>query len=261
MVHTVYGDDIKSLARNNSSVPEVVESVITHNQVFHTSLKLKIVNYHALAKVIKSEVEKLTGKPTTVNTLVVAIKRLSDTLSQGKKEQYPSSGILRDATLTLTSDVADITIRSKKSQFPNILKRIVEISSRLDESPDLFKSSNIIKLIANEKEYESLIRPELGGVYDVEEMAGLSKLTLHLSRSEKKDSGFSLFITELLYRQGINVVNSYIDEDTIILVRKEDAPRAYDVLQQEILRSEKESVGAIPKGSVTRTRYNEVEKE
>ncbi len=211
-------------------------------------MKLRIVNYHALAKVIKSEVEKLTGKPTTVNTLVVAIKRLSDTLTQGRKEHYPPSGTLRDATITLTSDVANITIRSKKSQFPNILKRIVEVSSRLDESPDLFKSPNLIKLIANEKDYESLIRPELGEAYDIEEMAGLSKLTLHLSRSEKKDSGFALFISELLYRQGINMVHSYIDEDTIILVKKEDAPRAYDVLQQEIMRSEKDFVRAIPKG-------------
>ena len=73
-------------------------------------------------------------------------------------------------------------------------------------------------------------------------MVGLSKLTLHLSRSENKDSGFALFISELLYQQGINVVHSYIDEDTIILVKKEDAPRAYDVLQQEIMRSEREPV-------------------
>jgi hypothetical protein len=236
------------LTPNNHSVPEAVESIVIHNQVFHTSLKLRIVNYHALAKVIKSEVEKLTGKPTTVNTLVVAIKRLSDTLTQGRKEHYPPSDTLRDATITLTSDVADITIRSKKSQFLNILKRIVELSSRLDEPPDLFKSPNFIKLIANEKEYESLIRPELGGGYDIEEMAGLSKLTLHLSRPEKKDSGFALFISELLYRQGINMVHSYIDEDTIILVKKEDAPRAYDILQQEIMRSEKDFVRAIPKG-------------
>ena len=205
------------------------------------------MNYHALAKVIKSEVEKLTGKPTTVNTLVVAIKRLSDTLTQGRKENYPSSDTLGDATITLTSDVTNITIRSKKSQFPNILKKIVEVSSRLDESPDIFKSPNLIKLIANEKDYESLIRPELGEAYDIEEMAGLSKLTLRLSGS-KRDSGFALFISELLYRQGINMVHSYIDEDTIILVKKEDAPRAYDVLQQEIMRSEKDIVRAIPKG-------------
>ena len=81
---------LKSLAPNNNrSVPEAVESIVAHNQVFHRSLKPRIVNYHALAKVIKSEVEKLTGKLTTVNTLVVAIKRFSDTLAQGKKEYSP----------------------------------------------------------------------------------------------------------------------------------------------------------------------------
>ena len=202
----------------------------------HTCLKLKIINFHALATIIKAEVEKLTRKPTTINTLVVAIKRLSDTHEQDRK--LPPLEILKDATITLTSDVADVTIRPKKSEFPGLLKKIVEISSRLDDSPDIFKSSNIIKLVADEKEYKSLIRSELGKTQITKELTGLSKLTLLLSPHAKRDSGFNLFISDLLYRQGIEVVHSYIDEDTVILVNKLDAPRAYEILEQEIMRSE-----------------------
>ena len=56
MAQKVYGD-VKSSARNNNrSVPEVVQSVITRNQVFHTSLKPVHRELSALAKVIKSEV-------------------------------------------------------------------------------------------------------------------------------------------------------------------------------------------------------------
>jgi hypothetical protein len=239
----------RALTHNSPSVPVAVESIVTHNQAVHMGLKMRIVNYHALATVIKSEVEKLTGKPTTINTLVVAIKRFSDALTE-EKRKLPPLDILRDATITLTSDVADVTIRSKKSEFQSILKKIVEISSQLDESPDLFKSSNLIKLIASEREYKSLIRAELGKSRIAKELMGLSKLTLHLSPQAKRDAGLSLFITELLYRQGINVIHSYIDEDTVILVNKEDAPRAYEILEQEIMRSEQKV--AIPKGGKSR---------
>jgi len=228
-----------ALPHKTASVPAAVESIVTHNQAVHMGLKLRIINYHALATIIKSDVERLTGKPTTINTLVVAIKRFSDSLVEEEKKKLPGLDVLRGATITLTSDVADVTIRSKKSESHGILKKIVEISSQLDESPDLFKSSSLIKLVANEKEYKSLIRPELGKSRIAKELMGLSKLTLHLSPQAKRDSGFSLYISELLYRQGINVIHSYIDEDTVILVNKGDAPRAYEILEQEILHSER----------------------
>ncbi len=226
-----------NLAHNSPSVPFVVESLVTRNPAIHMCLKLRIVNYHALAAVIKPEVEKMAGKPTTVNTLVVAIKRFSDTLAEENKKLPAPFDILKDATISLTSDVADVTIRPKKTEFLGVLRKIVEISSQLDEAPDLFKSSNLIKLVAGEKEYKSVIRAELKKSHIARELMGLSKLTLHLSPMAKRNAGFALFISELLYRKGIEVVHSYIDEDTVILVKKADAPRVYEILDQEITRN------------------------
>ena len=224
------------MASNRPSVPATVESIVTRNQAIHTCIKLRIVNYHALASVLKPEVEKITGKPTTINTLVVAIKRFSDSLAEKKKLPAPLT-VLRDATLTLTSDVADVTLRPKKTEFLGVLKKIVDVSSRMDEAPDLFKSANLIKLVADEKEYRSVIRTELEKSHIEKELMGLSKLTLRLSPMARRDAGFDLFISELLYRNGIEAVHSYIDEDTIILVEKADAPRAYEILDREILRT------------------------
>ncbi len=214
-----------------------METIVTHNQAIHTCLKLRIINYHALAAVIKPEVEKMTGRSTTINSLVVAIKRFSDTLVQESKKLPAPLAILKDATLTLTSDVADVTLRPKKTEFLAILKKIVEASSRLEQAPDLFKSTNLIKLVAGEKEYRSVIRGELGKSYIEKELMGLSKLTLHLSPAAKRDPGFTLFISELLYRNGIEAIHTYIDEDTVILVDKTDAPRAYEILDHEISRT------------------------
>jgi hypothetical protein len=236
---------ISFLMANNTSlsIPAAVNSIITHNQPVYSCLKVRIVNYHSLAKFIKPDVEKLAGRKTTINTLVVAIKRFSDSIDRQKAGIERPMNTLRDATITLTSDVADVTIRPKKSEFPAVLKKVIDISSRLDESPDILKSSNLIKLVADEKEYMSHIRSELrkGGDHLVRELTGLSRLTIHLSTElEGRDPSFPLFISELLYRQGVNVIHSYIDEDTIVVVGKSDGPRAYEIIHREIMRAKQE---------------------
>jgi hypothetical protein len=240
------------LPRNNNSnsnklsVPAAVDSIITHNQAIYTCIKQKLVNYHALASTIRSEIERLTGKPVSTNTIVVAIKRFSDGVigasgpNGSNKVSLSAGSTLRDAKLTLTNDVAHVTIRPKKSGLPTVVKRVLELSSDLQEPPYLFKLSNLIKLVADEKEYKSLIRSKLDRSHIAKEITGLSKLTLRLSEDAERDSGFALFISELLYRNGIDVIHSYIDEDTIIIVNKEDGPRAYDVIEREIVRSEEE---------------------
>ncbi|MGI0090705.1 MAG: hypothetical protein ACREBS_03260 [Nitrososphaerales archaeon] len=225
------------MTRNNQSVPLAVESIITHNQAIHTCMKQRIINFHALAGLIRTEVEKSVGRPASINTLVVAIKRFSDALKQERSKSFPPVAVLKDAKITLTSDIADVTIRPKKSEFQEILKKIVEISAQLDESPDLFKSSNLIKLVADEKEYRSSIRGELKKTHIEREVTGVSKLVLRLSPLTKRDPGFTLFISELLYNQGVNVIHSYIDEDTILIVKTEDAAVAYEILEREIVRS------------------------
>jgi hypothetical protein len=217
------------------SVPAAVDDIIRHNEPIFTCVKLKIVNYHALALVIKAQVQELTGKETTINTLVLAIKRFSDKLP-ADKNIATTSDVLRDASITLASDIADVTIRPKNPEFPAILKKIAEVSAKLSMPPDVLKSSKLIKLIADEREYDSLIRPELNRNSIEREQKGLSRLTVHLTpeESRKKDPGFQLFISELLYRHGVKVVHLYIDEDTIIIVDKGEGARAYGILQQEI---------------------------
>ncbi|MHB1909218.1 MAG: hypothetical protein ACYCQJ_10180 [Nitrososphaerales archaeon] len=224
------------------SVPAAVSTIITHNQPVYTCLKQKIVNFHALAVIIKPDVEKLTRKRTTINTLVVAIKRFSDNVVQDRSNLETISVALKDATISLVSNVVDVTLRPKKSEFLEVLKRIADLSSRLDESPDILKSSSLIKLVLNERDYESKIRPDLKKKNIIErESKGLSRITIHLSPDVKRDPGFSLFVSELLYQQGVNVIHSYIDEDTIVIVDKLDGPRAYDIIQREIVRAEDES--------------------
>jgi hypothetical protein len=219
------------------SIPAVVASIITHNPPVYECLKAKLINYHALAANIKSEVEKKAGKPTTVNTIVVAIMRFSDSVREAEGKSEGALSVLRAARITLASDVVDVTIKTKKSELLSMVKLIAELSSALNEPVHLFQLSNSIKLTADEAEYTALIRGSLGKGHIAKETTKLSRLDIHLSPEVEITPEFGLFLTELLYRHGIRIHQTYIGEETILILDRDEGPKAYEILREEIDRS------------------------
>ena len=217
------------------SVPTIVASIVTHNPAVHECLKQKIVNYHALAASIKSEVERQAGRPISINTIVAALARFSNTLTKvAKPKSFP---ILREARITLAGDIVDVTIKIRKSELFQLVKRIADLSSSLSEPIHLFQLSNSIELIADEKEYNSLIRSSLDKMLAAKETARLSRLDIRLSADVETAPEFGFFLTELLYRHGIKLRHTYIGEETILILGRDDGPRAYEILRQEIDKS------------------------
>ncbi len=219
------------------TVQSAVASIITKNQPIYDCIRQKLVNYHALAIKIKPEVEKLTGRNTSINSIVVSIKRFSDTITNINAEE--PLDVLRDTRITLSSGIANVTVNAKKSEFPAILEQINEASSSLNEPPHIFQLSNSIKLIADAEDYETHIRSRLSKWQIDKEVMDSSKLSLHLAAGIEGTPGFASLITELLYRSGINIINTYIGEETILILDRKDGPRAYEILDREIMRSMK----------------------
>ncbi len=215
------------LSSRNVSIPTIVASIVTHDPAVHECMKQKIINYHALAANIKSEVERQAARRASINTIVVALARFSDTLTKaGGPNPFP---ILREARITLASDVVDVTIKTNKFEQLQIIKRIADLSSSLNEPIRLFQFSNSIKLIADEREYKSLIRSSLDKIPIERETARLSRLDIHLSADVETAPEFGLFLTELLYRHGIKLRHTYIGEETILILDRDQGPRAYEI--------------------------------
>ncbi|MBI2183631.1 MAG: hypothetical protein HYU39_01600 [Thaumarchaeota archaeon] len=227
--------------QNKITVPSAVASIVTKNQPIYECVKQKLINYHALAAKIETDVEDLTGRKTSINTIVVAIKRFSDTITDIKEDE--PLDVLRDARITLASRIADVTIKAKKSELLTILKHITEIESKLNEPPHIFQLSNSIKLVADAVDYETLIRARLSKWRIYKEEMGASKLSLHLASEVEKTPGFASLITQLLYRSGINILNTYIGEETILILDQNDGPKAFEILEREIVRSKKGPFG------------------
>jgi hypothetical protein len=218
--------------RNGIPVSEAVSTVISKNYIVLESLKLKIVNYHQLASKISREVEELTGKKAKVATIVVAIKRFSDGLGEVRIQELAAS--LKDSKLDLAGGMVDIKVGAKTAQHRQILEDFLKLQDRLNGTPHVFQLPNSVKIIAEEEDAR-LLKEALGRKYETAVVRDVAKITIRLSPSAKKIPGIALFITELLYRNGVSVLDAFLSYDDVVLVMQEElGPKAYQVLSEEI---------------------------
>ena len=195
-------------------------------------MKMKLMNFHSIAEQIQPQVQQLTGRKTTINTLVVAIKRFSDTLdATGVPDPVKT---LENARISLSSGITDLTIKARRPEFPRILKELSELGGQLSEFPNIFPLTTSIKIIVPTEEY-GMIREKLGHLETVSEHSNVAKLSILLSPKAEKTPGIASYITELLYRNGINIVDAFLGHgDIIMVVDGQDGHVAYEVLQREI---------------------------
>jgi hypothetical protein len=190
-----------------------------------------LINYHALAARIKPTVDRTTGRDVNVNTIVVIIKRFSD--AQSKIGLPLTTSILRNSKMTLSSGVVDVTINPKREAFITELKKLVELSAELNERPHIFPLVSSIKIIADANDYEKL-KTALKSRYSLKPRLNAAKITIHLSEEAERSPGIAAYITDLLYRNGINIVDAFLGYEEIILILDEsDGPRAYTILEEE----------------------------
>jgi len=211
---------------------EEVRQILTRNYAVYQCLKMKIINFHSLAELIQARVQEVTGRKASVNTLVVAIKRFSDSLSDIKS--LDTSRVLRGARISLSSGIVDMTIKASRTQFPIIVKELTDAAGELSEFPHIFPLANSIKVILPGADYD-MVRARLGHLTVAVTQPNVAKLTLNLSPSAEMTPGIASFITELLYRNGVNIFDAFLGYgDIIMVVDDRDGPLAYDILRKEI---------------------------
>jgi hypothetical protein len=214
-----------------STISEVVMDLLTRNHPVYQHIRMGLINYHALAARIKPTVDRITGRDVNVNTIVVTIKRFSD--AQSKLGLPPTMSALRNAKLTLSSGVVDVTINPKREAFITEFKRLVELSAELNERPHIFPLISSIKIVADAADYEKL-KTAVKGRYTLKPRLNMAKITIHLSGKAEKPPGIAAYITDLLYRNGINILDAFLGyEDIILILDESDGPRAYTILEEE----------------------------
>ena len=217
---------------SNMSVPEVVREAITRNRSIFDCLKMDLINYTALAVKIQPDVEKVLGNPVNLNTIVVAIKRFADSLEA--RDDVEEQSVLKNARLALTDGIIDIKFSLKDSQDIDPLT-ILDKFSKITSNYDFFRSSDMIRFLAEDLEdvrqiFDTI--PNRENIFNT----GLAKIRISIPSTQNKSDVVS-YVAEVLHDNGIELVNAFFSQDSIILILNErDASRAYDILHSDIIR-------------------------
>ncbi|MGH1566984.1 MAG: ACT domain-containing protein [Nitrosopumilus sp.] len=215
------------------SIPEVVREIITRNRSIYDCMKMDLINYTALAIKIQPEIERILGNSVNLNTVVVAIKRYADSFEI--KEDVKDESILKNARLALTDGIMDIkfSIKDSNGMDPRV---ILDKFSKITNNYEFFRMSDSFRFLAEDMDD---IRQIFNNISNRDDMfsTGLAKIRISIPDSQNQSDVVS-YVAEVLHANGIELVNAFFSQDSIIIILNErNASRAYDVLHSDIMRA------------------------
>jgi aspartokinase len=218
---------------SNLSVPEVVREIITRNRSIYDCMKMDVINYTALAVKIQPDVERQLGNSVNLNTIVVAIKRYADSFLE--KEDIKTESVLKNARLSLTDGILDIKFSTNdmdKKETASLLDKF----EQYDSDYEFFRMADSTFRVLTEdladirRVFESF--PTTKNFFST----GLAKIEIRIPQEQNRSDVVS-YVAEILHNNGVELQNAFFSQDNIILVlREEDASKAYEVLRAEISR-------------------------
>jgi hypothetical protein len=224
---------------NIPSVSRAIRDILFSNSIYTDSLKLGIANYTALAIKIKPELEKIVGSPVNINTIVVSIKRIADTIQQQQSEQdlkidQDERESITGARISLTGSILDV-------EFDKEMENIEKIFGLFDRESDIrfniFQSKNHIKLfIENISDIKKILSKDpqsIVGHSSIKE--GVSMITISLpwqGNEVRKTYQLLSMISNILYSNQILLQNAFFTPNEIVLIISDsDAARVYELLR------------------------------
>ncbi len=214
------------------SVPEVVREIITRNRSVFDCMKMDLINYTALAVKIQPEVERQLGNSVNLNTIVVAIKRYSDTFEQ--KDAISEEPVLKDARLSVTDGMMDVRIPRDGFRIADA-SSLFEKFSKIDPDYEFFRMGDSFRFLTEDladirKLLESL--PNAQSKFST----GLTRISIGIPAGQNR-SDVGSYVADVLHANGIEWDDAYFSKDKMIItLTSKDASRAYDILRSEISR-------------------------
>jgi hypothetical protein len=211
-------------------VPEVVREIITRNRSIYECMKMDVINYTALAVKIQSDVEKTLGNSVNLNTIVVAIKRYADSFDDSEK--ISEEPVLKNARLSLTDGIMGIQWNMTDAG-DEMAKMLNKFHKEFSDS-EFFRLGDSFRILTEDSDrarqmFQSLPKEN-------EYNAGLAKIKVSVPPNHNRSDIMS-FVTEILHYNGIDMADALFTQDGLVIVLKEeDAPRAYEKLRAHISR-------------------------
>jgi hypothetical protein len=192
---------------------------------------MKVINYSAVARFIHTDVENLSGNRVDPNTIVTAIMRFSNEIET--TEQFERRSFFRSVRLSLETNVVIINVFVREQNQSNLMLLMSELQKKgLSNKVHQFPWSLRI-LTFNELLPEIL---EVLSGYEYELIERVAELKLSLKSDDRRIDRIAL-LTDLLFRNGVHLINAYYTQEEIsLIILEEDSSRAIEAIRSMISR-------------------------
>jgi len=217
------------MRKNNSrSIMGAVKEEIGLDLYLQDALNMGYANLSALARVIKPRIETKMGQKVKVSSIVTALKRL--------RTAQPTSlrvvdSLIANSVITVRTNVAKLSLERTKS---NLKAAGTLISTHQEDFIQLSETYSAITLVFDQKILRK-IRQEFPTHSVLEEGSDYAAITIHSPPEFISTPGALLPFYAQLSRRGINIDNTVsCYTDTVIVVKMQDAGRAFEALNELI---------------------------
>jgi len=221
------------MAEEKASITKIVRDIVSSRPAIKECLILDIVNYSALARLIVKELEE-KGIKTSVGAVKMALIRIGEE-TKGERTFFEEKirKVIAKTVIELQSDLTVITF--KKAPFLNRIAQTFKIM----ENARFFQLTQGVEtftLVISSEDAEDVIKI-IGNPAIVDLIKGQTAIILISPDDIIETPGFVAFVTSVLSSAGINITQVIsCHKDTIFVLDRKDAPKAYQVLEELILK-------------------------
>lgn len=216
------------------NISNIVREYVSSRPYLLEALSRKIVNYSALARLIVSELN--LGKEN-IPAVKMALRRFAEKLEEKSFAEDRVREIIASSSLQLINDIVVCTICGV--QGSSVLTK--EVFLKKTGFLQVTQSSRHMTIMMDKYLYNSirsLIEKTLAKIGDVEVLENQTAILITSPREIIKTPGVIAYILSALASQGINITQFIsCHTDTILIVDRREALKAYTVLEKLILNA------------------------
>ena len=210
------------------TIANVVEKIVKENPSLEIALAKGLISYSRLARYLKKEVEKETGKKVNDPAIIVALKRMSEKA----EKMYEGKQKFSAEEINTSSDMMEITV-VRSAKMP-------EIIGSLNELEEVGKGAVLNVIQGNRqttfifsRKIEKKVREELEGEKVVAELSGLAQISISFGQKMFETPGFIVYILKEISWNNINIIeiiSTYTE--LALIVKEDDVMKAYKILRK-----------------------------
>ena len=199
------------------TIADYVEDIIQESLYLEESLKLRIINYSALANHMVLEIEKRSGKPVKSGAIMMALRRLHLPAGLGIKNNSDIR-LNQLGNITLRMNIIDYTFKNSPTIIQNQLKFLQSTENSREDTLTFTRGIHETNLLIN-----SSLKKEVSIIFKDETFLSvqedLSAITIELPKESSLIKGLYYQLFKRIAWEGISIyeVVSTTNEITLIL--------------------------------------------